>query len=160
MAADERSGPASRLSPAVGTESVTGSATQTASFSVGALELALSASPGAARLVVANGEDRDIYVVEPTTLATWAGATRRLLGLVPALGARDAVEYRGPFLIDREGRASIAFEGHVAPGVVTYRLLVSGAASRVAGLMTNEELVRSLVDAAAGAVSLARLTPG
>ncbi|HUQ83255.1 MAG TPA: hypothetical protein VM076_19030 [Gemmatimonadaceae bacterium] len=160
MAGDDRSGPASRLSPAAGSESVAGSGTQTASFSVGALELLLSAAPGAARLVVIDGEVRDIYVVEPTALATWAGATRKLLGLAPALGARDAVEYRGPFLVDREGRASIAFEGHVAPGAVTYRLLVSGAASRVAGLMTSEELVQTIVEAAAGAVGVARSIPG
>lgn len=159
MAADERSGPASRLIPSAGSDSIAG-ATQTASFSVGSLDLALSAAPGAARLVVTSPRDRDIYVVDPSALEAWATSTHRLLSLTPAQSGGETVEFRAPYLVDREGRASVAFEAHVGTDAVTYRLLVSGASSRVAGLMTTAELVRSLVEAAAGAVAVARLTPG
>jgi hypothetical protein len=156
VAADERSGPASRLTPTAGSDKIAGSETQTASFAVGALRLELSAAPGAARLVVTDGESRDIYVVDPAALASWSAGTLRLLALTPAGRWADATEYRAPFLIDREGRASIAFEAHVTNVTVTYRLLVSGASSRVAGIMTSADLVRGIADAAAGAVALAR----
>ena len=155
MAADERSGPGSHTSAAAA-ESIAGSGTQTASFDVGELRIELSAAPGAARLVVASGQIRDIYVVDPAALASWSAATHRLLALVPAGRWADATEYRAPYLIDREGRASVAFEAHVNNQTVTYRLLVTGAASRVAGIMTTADLVRSVADAASGAVVVAR----
>ena len=154
VAADERSAPASRLSPIPG-DRIAG-ATQTASFQVGALRLELSASPGAARLVVAADDVRDIYVVDPAALASWARSCRQLLSLGPAERVRGAAEFRAPFLVDREGRASIAFEGLVSAEAVTYRLLVSGASSRVAGIMTARELIVGVTDAALGAVVVAR----
>ena len=155
VAADERSAPASRLSPIPG-DRIAGGATQTASFQVGALRLELSASPGAARLVVAADDVRDIYVVDPAALASWAQSCRQLLSLVPAERVSGAAEFRAPFLVDREGRASIAFEGLISAEAVTYRLLVSGASSRVAGIMTARELIAGVTDAALGAVVVAR----
>jgi hypothetical protein len=156
VAADERSAAASRLSPNAG-EPIAGGTTQTASFRVGALRLELSASPGAARLVVAADDVRDIYVVDPAALALWAKGCRQLLSLVRAEKASGAAEFRAPFLVDREGRTSITFEGHVSDEAVTYRLLVSGASSRVAGIMTERELIVGVTDAALGASVVARL---
>jgi hypothetical protein len=157
VTADERSIPASRLSSNPASEPIAGGATQTASFQVGALRLELSAAPGAARIVVAADDARDIYVVDPAVLASWAKSCRRLLSLVPGRGAADAAaEFRAPFLVDREGRPSIAFEALISVEAVTYRLLVSGASSRVAGIMTGPELVRGVTDAALGAVIVAR----
>ena len=154
MAADDPSAPAIAFSPATSNDAGVGGATQTASFVIGSLRLELSAARGAARLVVASAEDRDVYVVEPAALASWARATGRLLALSAASHPGDAVEYRAPFLIDREGRASIAFEGSVAE-FVTYRLLVTGA-SGVAGITTTGDVVRGVTDAAVGAVGVAR----
>jgi len=159
VTADERSIPASRLSSSTASEPIAGGTTQTASFQVGGLRLELSAAPGAARLVVAAADDRDTYVVDPTILASWAQACRRLLSLVPARNAGGAAEFRAPFLIDREGRPSIAFEGLVSSEAVTYRLLVTGASSRVAGIMTGAALIRDVSEAALGAVIVAR-SPG
>lgn len=104
--------------------------------------------------MVAAGEVRDIYVVDPAALAAWSRSVERLLTLIPAATERDWVEYRSPFLIDREGRASIAVEGLVA-ATVAYRLIVHGADSLVAGIMTTRETIRGLADAAAGAVAVA-----
>ena len=156
MTADERSIRASRLSSNPASEPIAGGATQTASFQVGALRLELSAAPGAARIVVAAANARDTYVVDPAVLASWAQGCRRLLSLVPGRGAADAAEFRAPFLVDREGRPSIAFEALISVEAVRYRLLVSGASSRVAGIMTGPELVRGVTDAALGAVIVAR----
>ena len=102
------------------------------------------------------GLDRDIYVIDPAALSAWAQGTRRLLSLEPATHAAHAAELRAPFLTDREGRASIAFEGLVAVRAVTYRLLVTGASGRIAGVMTPADIVRGVTDAAAGAVIVAR----
>jgi hypothetical protein len=137
-----------------------GAPPQTACFTVGALQLELTAAPGAARLVVAADGIRDIYVVEPAALAAWATETGRLLTLARATTARQRAEYRAPFLIDREGRESIAFEGLVADRDVSYRLLVSGARARIAGLMTTADVVRQVCEAAAGAASLATRSRG
>ena len=132
---------------------------QSASFAVGELRLELSAAPGAARLIVAAGDVRDVYVVDPGALAEWADSLQRLLRLEPAGSPTERAEYRAPYLIDREGRPSIAVEGLVAEAAVAYRLLISGAESRVAGLMTSVELVRGLAEAASGAVAVARAAP-
>lgn len=156
VAADNRS--ASAFLPATARGPIADDATQTASFAIGALRLELSAAPGAARLVVASGEDREVYVVEPAALTSWADATGRLLALTAAADAASAAEYRAPFLIDREGRASIAFEGLVTEHGVAYRLLVTGAAARIAGIMTTADLVRGVTDAVVGAVAVARST--
>jgi len=66
------------------------------------------------------------------------------------------VEFRTPFLVDREGRASIAFEGLVSEHGLSHRLLVTGAEGRVAGVMTTREVVRGVAEAAAGAVLVAQ----
>lgn len=173
MAADDRSAPASDFSHATPTHSTAGGATQTAAFAVGALRVELSAARGAARVVVTSGDDREIYVVEPAALASWARATVRLLSLAPARGAGQGAEYRAPFLIDREGRPAIAFEGLVTAQAVTFRLLtfsrgsdpldpvepvdpvVNGAGSRLAGIVTTADLIRSVTDAASGAATVA-----
>jgi len=174
VAADDRSAPVSAFSHAAATESTAGGAAQTASFAVGALRLDLIAACGAARVVVWSGEEREVYVVEPAALASWARATVRLLSLTPAGGAAHGAEYRAPFLIDREGRPAIAFEGLVAAQAVTFRLLrfsrgsdpgsdpldrldpvVSEAESRAAAVMTTADIIRDVTDAASGAVKVA-----
>jgi hypothetical protein len=132
--------------------------TQTASFAIGALQLELTAAPGAAALVVVAGETRDVYALEASALAGWAAAVARLLSLTPAETVAQRVEYRAPFLIDREGRESIAVEALVTEQAVNFRLLVSGAAGRVAGLMTTPETVRGIAEAATGAVAVANTT--
>jgi len=154
---DDRSRPASdlnELTPLASGGPVDGTP-QTAGFRVGALRLELTASPGAARLVVAANGSRDIYVVEPNTLAAWAADVGRLLSLGQATHPSHRADYRAPFLIDREGRQSVALEALVTERAVGYRLLVTGAAGRVAGLMTTAELVREVADAAAGAAVVA-----
>jgi hypothetical protein len=167
VAADDRSAPVSAFSHAAASESTAGGAAQTASFAVCALRLDLIAACGAARVVVWSGDEREVYVVEPAALASWARATVRLLSLTPAGGAAHGAEYRAPFLIDREGRPAIAFEGLVAAQAVTFRLLrfsrgsdsldpiVSGAESRVAAVMTTADIIRDVTDAASGAVKVA-----
>ena len=155
MVADERSGPLSGISVRVDAPRTEGE-TQSASFDVGGLRLELSAAPGAARLVVAANDARDTYVVDPAALASWATATAKLLALEPSCGPDERAEFRAPFLIDRESRASIAFEGLVSETGVSYRLLVYGAGERVAGLMTTAALIRGVCEAASGAGSLAR----
>ena len=155
MAAHDRSAAASALSRTTAGESAVGGATQTASFAVGTLHLDLIAAPGAARVVVSSGNDRDVYIVEPAALASWAHATVRLLSLAPAGDAARGAEYCAPFLIDREGRPAIAFEGLVTAQAVTFRLLVSGAESQVACIMTTADIIRGVTDAASGAVRVA-----
>ena len=114
-----------------------------------------TAAPGAARLVISADGSRDIYVVDPDALAEWAAAIRRLLSIGPATDQSHRADYRAPFLIDREGRQSVALEALVTEQAVGYRLLVTGAAGRLAGLMMNVELVREIADAAAGAAVFA-----
>ena len=130
-------------------------APQTACFFVGGLQIELTAAPGAARLVVAADGCRDIYVVEPNALAAWAADSARLLSLVRAIDRTQRAEYRAPFLIDREGREAIAFEGLVTEQAVSYRLLVSGARASVAGVMTTGDILRQVCAAAVGAASVA-----
>ena len=166
MAAEDRSAPASVSRTPAGESTVRG-ATQTASFAVGTLRLDLIAAPGAARVVVSSGDDRDMYVVEPAALSSWSRATARLLSLAPAGDAAGGAEYRAPFLIDREGRPAIAFDGVVTAQAVTFRLLrlsrgsapldrvVIGAESPVSRIMTTADIVRAVTDAASGAVRVA-----
>ena len=153
MVADDRSGPLSGVASA---PSGTNAKAQSASFQVGGLTLELTAAPGAARLIVSGDGVRDIYVVDPAALAAWAAATATLLALAPASDPVGRIEFRAPFLIDREGRQAIAFEGLVSEHGVSYRLLVSGAGERVAGLITTVEIVRDVAEAATGAGSVAR----
>jgi hypothetical protein len=155
VVADDRPGPVSNVSVATSSPR-TGAASQSASFGIGALSLELSAAPGAARLVVSDTASRDIYVVDPSALASWSSAVRKLLDLATATNPSERVEFRTPFLIDREGRASIAFEGLVSELGLSYRLLVNGAEGRVAGVMTTSDVVRGVAEAAGGAVLLAQ----
>jgi hypothetical protein len=106
-------------------------------------------------LVVVHGDDRDTYVVDPAALSAWARAFTRLRSLELWERPRGHVEFRAPFLIDREGRASVAFHGHVDDNGVSYRLLVCGAASRVVGVPTTADVVRDVAAAVAGAVAIA-----
>ncbi len=157
MVDDDRSRPTpdlNELTPSASIGSVEG-APQTASFAVGAFRVELTAAPGAARLIVSADGSRDIYVVDPDALAVWAADIARLLSIGPAADQNHRAEYRAPFLIDRERRQSVAFEALVTEQAVSYRLLVTGAAGRLAGLMTTAELVREVADAAAGAAAVA-----
>jgi len=128
---------------------------QSALFEIGGLRLEFSASPGAARLVVSGDGARDTYVVDPSALAHWAASTEKLLTLRAMPEAAARVEFRAPFLIDREGRESIAFEGLVSELGVSFRLLVTGARNKVAGLMIEPEVVRGVAEAAGGAALVA-----
>lgn len=154
MVDNEGSGSASRVSAPRSLEPASAT-TQTASFDVPPFKLELSAAPGAARLVVAHGDDRDIYVVDPAALSAWARAFTRLLSLGLWEKPGRHVEFRAPFLIDREGRASVAFHGTVNEQGVSYRLLVCGAAARVVSVPTAADVVRDLATAVAGAVLVA-----
>jgi len=62
---------------------------------------------------------------------------------------------RAPFLVDREGRPSIAFEALVSELGVGYRLLVCSATDQPPGLMTTADVVQGMAQAAAGAATLA-----
>ena len=158
MVADDRPGPISGVSSVRADAPRTDGAIQSASFDVGGLRLEFSAAPGATRLVVAADDARDTYVVDPAALGAWAAATRKLLTLEPAAGSDGRAEFRAPFLIDRESRASIAFEGLVADNGVSYRLLVHGAGERIAGFMTTAAVIRGVCEAASGAGSVGRST--
>jgi hypothetical protein len=154
VTADDRTSAASKLAPSAGSSVLSVGSVQTASFGFGDLRVELTASPGAARVIVANLEARDVYVVDPMTLAAWSRGIERLLALPPATAQRDHAEYRSPFLMDREGRASIAVEALVGERV-SFRLVIQGAESRIGGVMATRESVRGLADAAAGIVSVA-----
>jgi hypothetical protein len=157
VAFDNRSSSLSNLSPSSAGSSPSGDRrAQTAAFDIGALRLELKAAPGATRLVIAGDGTRDSYVVDPLALASWAGMAIKLLDLKPASRREERVEFRTPFLVDREGRSSIAFEGLVAEDGVMYRLLVTGASARIAGIMTTRDVVHGVAEAAAGAVLVAR----
>jgi hypothetical protein len=130
--------------------------TRSATFDVTGIRLEITAAPGAARLVVSSGDDSDVYLVEPAELAGWATATMKLLSLQPAEGPADRVEVRAPFLFDRDGRPSIAFEALASEQGFGYLLLVSGAAEMVAGFVTTAEVLRGVAQAAAGAGTVAR----
>jgi hypothetical protein len=149
--ADERS--ASQLSPVVETTALSPSAAQTAAFAIGEISLELSALPGAARLSVGAGEWRDTYVVDAVALAGWASGLERLATLSPAAEPREWADYRAPYLIDREGRPSVAFEAAVGD-VVAYRLLVHGSESAVLGTTTSVEVVLEVAKAALGAAEV------
>ena len=154
MVDDESSGATSRVSLPRVLES-TDTTPQTASFDVPPFKLELSAAPGVARLAIAHGVDRDVYVVDPAALSTWANAFTRLLALDSPGKPRGRVEFRAPFLIDREGRASVAFHCIVDEHVVSYRVLVCGADSRVVGIPITADVVRDVAAAVAGAALVA-----
>ena len=155
MVADDRRGPLSGLSSSP-PDTLRSDGRQSATFEVVGFRLELSASPGAAQLVIAGDSACDTYVVESAALAAWAVATGKLLSLQPADGARDGTAIRAPFLMDNEGRPSIAFEALVSELGVGYRLLVARGAEPVAGLMTTADVVHGMTQAAAGAGTVAR----
>jgi len=128
---------------------------QSASFEVVGLRLELSASPGAARLVIAGDRSSETYVVEAAALAAWAVDTTKLLSLESAGRPQDRMAIRTPFLVDREGRPSIAFEALVSELGVGYPLLVGGDADQPAGLTATADVVQGMAQAAAGAATLA-----
>ena len=94
--------------------------------------------------------ERRTHMVEPSALAVWTIAITKLLSLRPAETARGRATIRAPFIVDREGQPSIAFEAMVSEGGVGYRLLIRGADERLTSLATTEEVVRGLAQAAAG----------
>jgi len=155
VAADDRSGPVSGLS-ASPTSSVRAERQHSATFEIVGWRLELSSSPGAARLVMVGDGARYAYVVEPSALATWATATEKLLSLRPAESARGRAAIRAPFLVDREGQPSIAFEALVSEHGVGYRLLLQGDQEPRASLVTTEDVVRGVAQAAAGVGMVAK----
>jgi hypothetical protein len=157
VVADDRSGQSPGVSSLAAASRID-AGTQSASFDVGSVRLELSASPGAARLVLAADGSRDTYVIDPSALTAWSSATTKLLSLAPAADPEHRAEFRAPYLIDREGRTSIAFEGLVTELGVGYRLLVSRPSGVVTGIMTTAEVARSVAEAAAGAAAVARGT--
>ncbi len=141
-------------SPQAAADAVIGSTdARSASFDVGGFTLELVAAAGRASLAVIAGPDRDAYRLESTALERWADATARLLALSTATGLSACAEFRAPFLMDVDGRASIAFESAVTQGGVVHRLLVMRQDGRVATIVTGVDLLRELIDAARGAAS-------
>ena len=155
MAADDRSGPVSGLSSSP-TSSVRPDVEHSATFEIVGWRLELSASPGAARLAIVGDRARNTHVVEPRALAAWAAAITKLLLLQPAESARGRATLRAPFLVDREGQPSIAFEALVSEQGVGYRLLVGCEPAPIASLVTTEDVVRGMAQAAAGIGMVAR----
>jgi hypothetical protein len=155
VAADDRSGPVSGLSSSP-TSSVRAEGQHSATFDIGGWRLELSASPGAARLDMDAERARATHVVEPGALAAWAAATSKLLSLQPAENARGRSTIRAPFLVDREGHPTIAFEAVVSEHGVGYRLLIGGKQEAGATLVTTEDVVRGMAQAAAGIGRVAR----
>lgn len=131
-------------------------AAQSATFDVVGIRLELSASAGAARLIVSRAGAHDAYAIEPLALAGWAIATTKLLSLQAAAVAAERAEIRAPFLFDRESRPAIAFEALVSELGVGYRLLVGTAAEPAVGVVTTAEVVRGVTQAAAGVATFAR----
>jgi len=159
VVADDRPGSVSNVPVAPTSTAGADASAQSASFDIGNLRLELSASPGAARLVVSDSTTRDVYVVDPAALASWSRGVGQVASLQPASTPPGGTETRTPFLIDREGRASIAVEALVSQHDVGYRVVVCGAAGRVATITTVGETIRELAEAAAGAVLVAQRVP-
>ena len=130
--------------------------TQSASFAVGGFTVELVAAAGSAMLSITAGDDRDDYRIDAEMLEQWAGGTARLLELTPASSPSGRADFRAPFLMDTDGRASIAFESSVTEGHVTHRFLIMGQGGRVAVVAASADLVGELVDAARGAVRFSR----
>jgi hypothetical protein len=131
---------------------------QSASFQIGSLLLELSASPGAARLVITADTTRCAHVIDPADLAAWAVSTARLFTLSAAPTADGRAEFRSPYLLDREGTATIAFEALVSENGVGHRLLVTRGPNSITGIMTTTDMARGVAEAAAGAAAVAART--
>ena len=149
VAADDRSGPVSGLSSSPNS-SVRADGQHSATFEVLGWRLELSASPGFARLAITGVEARYTHLVDPRALAAWAIATTKLLSLRPADSARGRAAIRAPFLLDREGQPSIAFEARVSEQGVGYQMLIGGNAKPLTSLVTTGDVVRGMAQAAAG----------
>ena len=149
MAADDRSGPVSGL-PSSPTSSVRAEGHHSATFELVGWRVELSASAGAARLVMVGDGAQYTHLVDPGALSAWAAATMNLLALRPAETARGRAAIRGPFLVDREGQPAVAFEAMVSEHGVGYRMLVRGGEGPLATLVTTEDVVRGMAQAAAG----------
>lgn len=155
MADDERSGPASGLSPSA-SNSVRAEGEHSATFEIVGWRIELSASIGVARVVMAGDGVQHTHLVHPDALAAWSSATTKLLSLRPAETARGCATIRAPFLLDREGEPSIAFEAMVSEQGVSYRLLMRGGDDPGTSLVTTEDDVRGMAQAAAGLGRVAR----
>ena len=155
MAADDRSGPVSGLSSSP-TSSVRAEGQHSATFEIVGWRLELSASPGAARLEIVGDRARDTHMVEPGALAVWAVATTKLLSLQPAESARGRAAIRAPFLVDRDGQPTIAFEALVSEYGVGYRLLIGREQGPDASLVTTDDVLRGMAQAAEGIGRVAR----
>jgi hypothetical protein len=95
-------------------------------------------------------------MVEPGALAAWAVATTKLLSLQPAESARGRAAIRAPFLVDRDGQPTIAFEALVSEYGVGYRLLIGREQGPGASLVTTDDVLRGMAQAAEGIGRLAR----
>lgn len=155
MAADDRSGPVSGLSSSP-TSSVRAEGQHSATFEIVGWCLELSASPGAARLEIVGDRSRETHMVEPGALVAWAVATTQLLSLQPAESSRGRAAIRAPFLVDRDGQSTIAFEALVSEYGVGYRLLIGREQGSGASLVTSGEVVRGMAQAAEGIGRVAR----
>jgi hypothetical protein len=129
---------------------------RSASFSIGGFTLELVATDGTVTLNVVAGHDRDAYRLDAAVLDRWADGTSRLIGLSPASSPTATAEFRAPFLMDIEGRASVAFESSVTQGGVAHRLLLMRREGRVAAIATSADLLGELIDAARGAARFSR----
>jgi len=127
-----------------------------ATFEIVGWRLELSTSPGAARLEIVGDRARDTHMVEPGALAAWAVATTKLLSLQPAESARGRAAIRAPFLVDRDGQPTIAFEALVSEYGVGYRLLIGREQGPGASLVTTDDVLRGMAQAAEGIGRLAR----
>ena len=164
MVSDDRAGRASAFTPPIASTSsqrqngtVAGpTETQSASFAIGGFTVELVASAAFAMLGIVSGDDRDNYRIDPDMLDQWAAGTARLLDLTPAAGPSGRAEFRAPFLMDMDGRASIAFESAVTEGHVAHRFLIMGQGGRLGVVAASADLVGELVDAARGAVRFSR----
>ena len=95
-------------------------------------------------------------MVEPGALATWAVATIKLLSLQPAESALGRAAIRAPFLLDTDGQPTIAFEAAVSEYAVGYRLLIGCEQGPGAGLVTTDDVLRGIAQAAEGIGRVAR----
>jgi hypothetical protein len=95
-------------------------------------------------------------MVEPGALAAWAVATTKLLSLQPAESARGRAAIRAPFLVDRDGQPTIAFEALVSEYGVGYRLLIGREQGPGASLVTTDDVLRGMAQAAEGIGRIAR----
>ena len=157
MAADDRPGPVSGLSSSPKSP-VRAEGQYSATFEIVGWRVELSASAAVARLVILGDGTRLSHVIECGALDAWAAATTKLLSLRPAENARGRAAIRAPFLVDREGEASIAFEATVSEQGLGFRLLIRGGEDPLASLVTTEDIVRGVAQAAAGIARVARPT--